>query len=280
MRKSSLLREELRERLDRYLDLPLALASVLLVLLAIIELTREVSEPWQSRLEVLGWFLWALFFVEFAVKFALAPSKRLYLRHHWLDALVVLVPFLKFLRMLRVFRATRVLPVFRLLVFGGRGSEGALTLLKRRRLGQLALISVLVILIGAAVGFILENGAPGSRMETFGDALWWSASLVTTVASEVYPVTPGGRILGFLLMLYAVGIFSYFIASISSLLVDLDARRASEEPPAEEKDGVRLGRRELDVLRNMLDREEKALATSRARARGDHAVEQPAEEGR
>ena len=194
-------REKLRERLDRYLDLPLALASVLLVLVAMIELAGEVSEPWRGRLEVLGWSLWALFFVEFAVKFALAPSKRLYLRRHWLDALVILIPFLRFLRMLRVFRATRVLPVFRLLVFGGRGSEGALTLLKRRRLGQLALISVLVILIGAAVGFMLENGARGSRMETFGDALWWSASLVTTVASEVYPVTPGGRILGFVLML-------------------------------------------------------------------------------
>jgi voltage-gated potassium channel len=279
LRESSLLREELRKRLDRYLDLPLALASVLLVLLAIIELSGEVSEPWQSRLEVLGWFLWALFFVEFGVKFALAPSKRAYLRRHWLEALVVLVPVLRILRVLRVLRATRALPVFRLLVFGGQGSGGVLVLLKRRRLGQLALISVLVILIGAAAGFMLESDAPGSRMETFGDALWWSASLVTTVASEIYPVTPGGRILGFLLMLYAVGIFSYFIASISSLLIDLDARRASKEPAAEEKDGVRLTRGELDVLRSILDREEKALA-ARTGAKADPAVTQPTEEGR
>ncbi len=38
-------REELRERLDRYLDVPLALASLALVLLAVIELSGEVSEP-------------------------------------------------------------------------------------------------------------------------------------------------------------------------------------------------------------------------------------------
>ena len=253
-RDSPELRESLRERLDRYLDLPLALASILLVLIAVIELSGEVAEPWKGRLAVLGWVLWALFFVEFAAKLALAPVKRTYLRRHWLDALVVLIPFLRFLRLLRVLRASRALPIFRLLVFGGRGSEAALVLLKRRRLGQLALISVLVVLIGAAVEFILEVGAPGSQIENFGDALWWSAAIITTVASEINPVTTGGRIMGYVLMLYAVGVFSYFIASIATILVELDAQRVSE---AEEKGSLRLTERELDVLRSILERSEK-----------------------
>ena len=248
------LRESLRERLDRYLDLPLALAAILLVLIAVIELGGELEEPWEGRLAVLGWVLWSLFLVEFVVEFALAPVKRAYLRRHWLDALVVLVPFLRFLRLLRVLRTTRALPLLRLLVFGGRGSGAVLVLLKRRRLGQLALISALVILIGAAAGFILEAGAPGSQMQNFGDALWWSAALVTTVASEINPVTTGGRIIGFLLMLYAVGIFSYFIASIATLLVELDAQRA---PEAEEKDRLQLSEREQDVLRSILERSEE-----------------------
>ncbi len=254
LRHAPEVRESLRERLDRYLDLPLALASILLVLIAVIELGGELEEPWEGRLAVLGWMLWALFFVEFAVKFALAPVKRTYLRRHWLDALVVLVPFLRFLRVLRVLRATRALPLFRLLVFGGRGSGAVLMLFKRRRLGQLALVSVLVILIGAAVGFMLEAGAPGSQIENFGDALWWSAALVTTVASEINPVTTGGRIVGFLLMLYALGIFSYFIASLASILVELDTRQASE---AEEKGDLQLSERELEVLRSILERSEK-----------------------
>ncbi len=248
------LRESLRERLDQYLDLPLALASLLLVLIALIELGGEVEEPWEGRLAVLGWVLWSLFFVEFVAKFALAPSKRTYLRRHWLDVLVVLVPFLRFLRLLRVLRATRAVPLFRLLVFGGRGSEAVLILLRRRRLGQLAIISALVIVVGAAAGFILEAGAPGSQIENFGDALWWSAALVTTVASEINPATTGGRILGFLLMLYALGIFSYFIASLASILVELDAQQA---PEAEEKGHLQLSERELEVLRSILKRSEK-----------------------
>src|SRR5919206_4549613 len=111
LRNAPELRENLRERLDRYFDLPLALASILLVLIAVIELGGEVAEPWEGRLAVLGWILWSLFLVEFVVKFALTPVKRAYLRRHWLDGLVVLVPFLRFLRLLRVLHAARALPV-------------------------------------------------------------------------------------------------------------------------------------------------------------------------
>lgn len=244
-------REELRERLERYADVPLAIASLALLLLALIELGGELREPWQGRLAVLGWALWALFFAEFAVKFALAPVKRRYLRRNWLDALTVLVPFLKFLRLARVLRATRALPIFRLLVFGGRGSSSTLALLKRRRLGQLGIVSALVVFIGAALAFILEAGAPGSQIDDFGDALWWAATTTTTVGSGLEPVTAGGRILAFLLMLYAVGIFSYFIASISSVLVGMDARRTE---PAEKAEAPRLEEHELEALRSILER--------------------------
>ena len=177
------------------------------------------------------------------------------MREHWLDVLVVLVPFLRFLRLARVLRATRALPVLRLLIFGGRGSESTLALLKRRRLGQLAIISAMVILLGAAAGFLLEAEAPDSQIQTFGDALWWSATLVTTVGSELYPVTIGGRVLGFLLMLYAIGVFSYFIGAIASVLVESDARRT---PETQKKQGVLLSRHELDALRSILERADES----------------------
>jgi len=255
LREDGGLREELRERLDRWLDVPLALASIVLVLLALIELGGELAEPWRGRVAVLGWALWGLFFAEFAVKLALAPSKRAYLKRHPLDVLTLLLPFLRFLRLLRVLRVTRALPVVRLLIFGGRGSGAALALLGRRRLGQLALVSLMVVLLGAALGYVLEVGAPGAAISGFGDALWWSAALMTTVGSELYPVTPGGRILGFVLALYAVGVFSYFIASIASVFVDLDARK--KEADAKGSIGqTPLDERDLEALRRILAKAE------------------------
>lgn len=247
-------REELRDKLDRYLDLPLSIASLVVVLLVIIQLTGEVNEPWRWRLEAMSWGLWGLFFLEFAAKFALAPVKRTYLKNNWLDVLVVLLPFLKFLRLARVLRATRALPIFRLLVFGGRGSGSALDLLRRRRLGQLGIISVMVILLGASVGYLLEVEAAGGQIENFGDALWWSATTITTVGSEIYPVTIGGRILAFLLMIYAIGVFSYFIGAIASVLVDFDSK---QKTAPETENGVSLTEHELAALRSILEKSDK-----------------------
>jgi len=76
-----------------------------MVLLAVIELSGEVGGPWRWRLAALGWSLWGLFFVELAVKLALAPVKRSYLGRNWLDVLVLLVPFLRFLKVLGLLRA-------------------------------------------------------------------------------------------------------------------------------------------------------------------------------
>ena len=94
----------------------------------------------------------------------------------------------------------------------------------------------------------MEAGAPGARIQDFGDALWWSGALVTTVSSELYPVTAAGRVLGFLLMLYAIGIFTYFIGSVSSVLVALDARPA----PKPRQDGVELSEDEAEALRSTI----------------------------
>ena len=167
----------------------------------------------------------------------------------------MLLPFLRVLRVAQILRATRVLPAYRLLVFGGRGSQSTLELLKRRRLGQLAIIPAMVTLIGAALGFLLEAGAPGSPIKDFGDALWWSAALVTTVSSELYPVTTGGRILGFLTMIYAVGIFTYSIGSVASVLVALGTGQ-TQKP--EERGGVELSDDEVEALRSIVKKAERS----------------------
>ena len=147
----------------------------------------------------------------------------------------------------------RALPALRLLVFGGRGSQSTMDLLRSRRLGQLAIVSAMVILIGAALGFLLEAGAPGSRIQDFGDALWWSAALVTTIGSDLYPVTAAGRILSFLIMIYAIGIFTYFIGSVASVLVAAAAGRTRKQG---DKGGGELSEDEVEALRSILKKAE------------------------
>jgi voltage-gated potassium channel len=78
--------------------------------------------------------------------------------------------------------------------------------------------------ITAAVGFTLaEDVGNGRRINSFGDALWWSASTISTVGyGDIYPVTQVGRIIAVLTMIVGVSTFGVLTAKIASTLIRPD----------------------------------------------------------
>lgn len=228
-------REYLRRRVHRYLNLPVVLAAILFVLVAFTHISGTGSLPWRRHfwhgpsVELL-WLIWSFFIVEFCAKFALAPHKPTYLRRHWFDAVVALLPFCGVLRAIEV---VLISPLVRLL----RGEEARphLAILVRRKLDKLALICVLVILIVACLVYIFENGAEGATINTFGEALWWAAATATTVGNQLYPVTLSGEVLAFFLMLFAIGVFSYLTSSIASALIGGDAAESGDQSAQDDR---------------------------------------------
>src|SRR5919202_1962194 len=104
--------------------------------------------------------------------------------------------------------------------------------MSRRRFGYVAALTVVVTLLGAGGMLAFEPSAArnnGVGFTSYGDALWWTAMIMTTVGSQYWPVTGPGRVLGFLLSVYAIGVFGYGTAAFASFFVGEDAK--SEEAP-------------------------------------------------
>ena len=160
----------------------------------------------------------------------LAPRKGRFLRRNWLTVLSLLVPALRlfrFLRVLRVARAARGLRLVRLVGSANRGMNALRGGLKRRGAGYVAALSVVVALLGAAGMQSFESAGPNATaFDTFGEALWWTAMLLTTLGSEAWPRTGEGRLLCFLLALYAFSVFGYLTAALASVFVDRDRAAA------------------------------------------------------
>ena len=117
-------RDRLVNRINRRLDLPLAFLSLVMLGMILVDLLADVPPETRFWLERLNWGLWSIFAVEYLVKLVVAESARAYMRDHWFDALVLIVPTFRVLRAMRLLRVTRAFPAFRLAAFMGMGLRG------------------------------------------------------------------------------------------------------------------------------------------------------------
>lgn len=255
-------REELRERIDGWMKVPLDLLGIALIVVVVVEFSADLSPGWESALSAVNWFIYAVFTLNFLVQFALAPFKGRYLRRNWLAAVSVLLPALRALRVLRAVRAAaRSLRLVRMLTATNRGTRSLNRMLRGYQFGRVLGLTVAVIAVGAAALAYFETG--GSQLGIrYGDALWWATAFVTTIGSDFQPGTVEGRIVATLLVVWGLGVFGFLTGAVASYFVGQDAAGGDVEDGTGEE--IRDLRQEVAELKVMLG---EALATKRTEGR-------------
>jgi voltage-gated potassium channel len=226
--------KEKRERREQYwvlaeieewLETPMFVLSILWVVLLAVELAWE-AHPWVLNTVTA---IWVMFLVEFALKFVIAPNRLRFLKNNWLSVFALMIPALRVFRLarvvhlLRVGRAVRGLTLARVLTAFNRGLRSLKANMGKFAFGYVVALTMLVTLLGAAGIFAFERQVDGG-IQSFGDALWFTAMLMTTSGSDYWPKTAEGRILCFLLALYAFAIFGYVTATLATLLIGQEAK--------------------------------------------------------
>lgn len=223
-------RWELLRQIDELADKPLIALSFVWLLLLIIELTAGLS----PLLQTVTYVIWALFILDFLLGVTIAPHKRRYLRRNWLTAVSLLLPALRVLRIFRAFRILRAahgvrsVTMVRLITSLNRGMRAARNTVGRRGIGYVVALTLIVAFAGAAGVYFFEGppglgvgaGAAEGGMDSYSDALWFTMMLMTTLGSEYWPVTGAGRVLTFLISLYALGVFGYIAGTIASYFLE------------------------------------------------------------
>lgn len=225
-------RRELLTRLEDWLETPMLVLGFVWLALLILEFTRGLS----PALETAGTIIWIVFIVDFALKLALAPDKSDYLRANWLTVVALAVPALRLFRVFRVARvlraarAARGLRLFRVVSSLNRGMRALGATMRRRGFGYVVALTVIVALSGAAGMYAFENEMSGGQgFESYGEALWWTAMVMTTMGSDYFPKTTEGRVLCFALAVYAFAVFGYVTATLATFFVGRDAANAEAE---------------------------------------------------
>lgn len=223
-------RYELLRRVEAALETPMLILAFVWLALLVVELSWGES----PLFEVIGTVIWVFFVLNFVVEFVLAPRKGEYLRRNWLTAISLLLPALRVFRVFRVFRflraarAARGVRLIRVVSSLNRGMGALGASLRRRGFGYVIVLTVLVTFAGAAGMFAFENEAPGG-LNSYGEAVWWTAMVMTTMGSQYWPQTVEGRVLCVGLALYAFAVFGYVTATLATFFVGRDAENAGAE---------------------------------------------------
>jgi voltage-gated potassium channel len=178
----------------------------------------------------IGVAIWVIFIAEFALRFALAPSKSRFVTSNWLTAVALAVPAIRIFaafRFLRFARLARGLNLVRIVGTANRGMNALRRSMRRRGFGFVLATTTVVWLLGAAGMLAFEPASEvAGGMRGYADALWWTGMLLTTIGSAFWPETAEGRLLCFLLALYSLGVLGYITASLASFFVGEDAQRS------------------------------------------------------
>lgn len=148
-------REALLLRIERITELPLMLLAFTMIPLLVGPLLWSLSPEEEATFIALDTFIWAIFAVDMGIKLIVTPHRLTYLRRHWLEVLVVVIPFFRPLRLLRIF------------LFGSRAWVGIRRLV---HVDFLLVYGIGLVIIAATIVASVEGGENAS-IQSFPDAL-------------------------------------------------------------------------------------------------------------
>ncbi len=241
-------------QVESLLELPIMVLGVVWLILLIIDLISGLNPLLSSFVFI----IWGLFVLDFLLRFIIAPDRLHFIRHNWLTLLSLALP------MLRVFRLAYFLRVFPLITSAGtaslvsvlasfnRGMRLLRGTLRRRGFGYVVLLSLLVVLLGAAGMYAFEHRvASQENFTTYGEALWWTAMMVTTMGTGQWPQTAEGQTLALLISVYAFTIFGYVTATLATFFIGQEAE--SEDSEVSGKDEVAELKAQVGLLQARIE---------------------------
>lgn len=240
----------LKQQLKRYLDdtntqygrrVSLVIQGLIVVSLIAfsIETLPNLPEHVQLGLHWLEATIVLLFTIEYVARIYAADKPMRYIfSFYGLIDLIAILPFYitltTSLTSLRIFRLLRLFRIFKL----GRYSAalerlGRAILSIREELVLFTLLTSMLLFLASVGIYYFEHEAQPEAFQSIFHAMWWSVATFTTVGyGDIYPVTAGGKLFTFMVLMIGLGIVAVPTGLIASAL-SLSAAEARRQKQAE-----------------------------------------------
>ena len=212
-------------RLGRSFDLAIQFLIVVSLVAFSIETLPDLSQRSRSILHLIEVVTVVAFSVEYCLRIYVSSHPVGFITSFFgiIDLLSILPFYLSTgmdLRSLRAFRLLRLFRILKLVRYNAAISRFHLALRIAKEEIILFVCVTVILLFLASVGiYFFENEAQPELFKSVFHSLWWSVCTLTTVGyGDVYPVTVGGRVFTFLVLLIGLGIVSVPAGLVSAAL--------------------------------------------------------------
>jgi voltage-gated potassium channel len=214
---------------ERVMYWPLTIAALAFLVAYTFQVIGDLAGAWSYVCSAVVTVTRIMFITDYFVRLSMSRPKKLWVRTHLFDILVVLLPTLRPVRLLGAFT--------RLASF----SHSVGSSLRAQMLIYGAGTALLLIWQSSLAVLGAERHAPGASITSFGDAVWWAFCTVTTVGyGDFTPVTVQGRVVAVLLMIGGVVLLGLITATFSSWVIERISRGHQEQMPATRADVERV----------------------------------------
>lgn len=207
--------EDNSTRKGRILDYIIQFLILLSLISFSIETLPDNSEKTKHLLEIIESTCIIIFTIEYLLRIFVAekPLKYVFSFFGLIDLLAIIPFYLKAmvdLRALRIFRVFRVFNALKLVRYNKalHRFHVAAKIIKEEIILFLMIASILIFLSACGI-YYFENKAQPEAFSSIFDSLWWAIVTLTTVGyGDVYPITAGGKIFTFFVLIIGVGIIT------------------------------------------------------------------------
>ncbi|WP_430467543.1 ion transporter [Winogradskyella ouciana] len=214
---------------DNKLSKSFAVFIQVLIVLSVITFSIETLPNLKPQTKVIlnsiEIFCVIIFTLEYLARIYVADNKPKFIFSFFglIDFFAILPFYLSFgvdLRSLRVLRMFRLFRLLKLVRYNKAMRHFTKAMILAKEQIVLFMGVTLVLIYFAAIGiYYFENEAQPEHFSSIFDSLWWSIVTLTTVGyGDVYPITVGGRVFTFIILLIGLGIVAIPTGIISSSL--------------------------------------------------------------
>ncbi|MFC5046199.1 ion transporter [Aquimarina hainanensis] len=228
----------MKEKIDRivesretkaglYFDYTIQVLILLSILGFTIETLPNLSPQLVDFLEDFEIFCIVIFSIEYLIRIYIARKKLKFIFSFYgiIDLVAILPFYLSFgldLRSARVFRFLRLFRLIKLIRYNRAIRRFSIAFhMIREELIIFSVVSLILIYLSAVGIYYFENAAQPEVFSSIFSSLWWSVVTLTTVGyGDVVPITIGGRIFTFIILMIGLGIIAIPSGMISSALTE------------------------------------------------------------